>query len=402
MAYNPGNQNNSGQLIGQGILQAAQGLSQGWMASQQKKEQDKIFQSQSKATESLLKAYMPKEQVAEILAVNPEETPAARHARLTGTIENFVVENKLKQFQAAQQQADRDQRALAAAMNQFLPQNGRPEPFNPQRFLGTYFQQGGSPQSLDKVDQALKMFAPQPGKPVLDLKSYRSSDPTTGKPIEVTVDELTGKEIGRGPLADAAKTEINMGGDSYEKEVGRLAGEQHMKEYAAAVDAPVNIGKLDEVSAILKEGDPTTGIGAELINNLNRIRSNFMADKKAGKSVTDTQVLDALLGSDVFPQIGALGIGARGLDTPAEREFLRQVMTGTINLDKDALVRLTDIRRNVQLRALEKFKRSYDKGTYKKFFEVTGNPVPDLGILDVVKEVKREAPKMPEGWSIIP
>jgi len=184
------------------------------------------------------------------------------------------------------------------------------------------------------------------------------------------------------PFAPGAKTEINMGGDSYEKEVGKLAGEQHMKEYAAAVDAPANLAKLDEVSNILKTGDPSTGIGAEIFNNINRLRSQFTADKQAGKSVTDTQVLDALLGSDVFPQIAALGIGARGLDTPAEREFLRQVMTGTINLDKSALVRMTDIRRNIQTRALEKFKKSYDSGTYKKFFEITGNPLPDFGVLE--------------------
>lgn len=197
------------------------------------------------------------------------------------------------------------------------------------------------------------------------------------------------------PFAPGAKTEINMGGDSYAKTIGELAGAQHIKNYQAAIEAPQNIQKLDEVTKILATGDATTGLGAEVFNNINRIRSNFLADKAAGKSVSDTQVLDALLGSDVFPQIQALGIGARGLDTPAERDYLRQVMTGTLALDKDTLVRMADIRRKIQVRALDKFKQDYDKGTYKKFFEITGNPVPDFEVppppvLDPVADAARK------------
>lgn len=180
------------------------------------------------------------------------------------------------------------------------------------------------------------------------------------------------------PFAPAAKTEINMGGDSYAKTVGEQAATQHIKNYQAAIDAPTNIQKLDELSRLLAQGDVTTGIGADVINNINRIRSGFLGDKKAGKSVSDTQILEAMLGADVFPMISALGIGARGLDTPAERDFLRSVMTGTKEMDRASLVRLTDIRRNIQERAMDKFKQDYDKGTYKKFFEITGNPVPDF------------------------
>lgn len=382
---------------------AAQGLSEGFNRRAQKQEQNKMFTAQSKATENLLKSYLPKEQVSAILAVDPNETPAARHARLTGTIENFVVENKLKQFQAAQAQAEKDQTALSQAMNQFLPQNGAAASFDPRRFLSTYFSQGGSPQSLDRVDQALKMLAAPAEKQgrvmtqdqIQKLKEGGYDAKAT--PLQDGTFMVT--EVS--PFSPPAKTEVNFGEDAYAKEVGKLAGEQHMKEYAAAVDAPVNIAKLDEVVGILKQGDATTGLGAELINNLNRVRSGFMADKKAGKSVSDTQVLDALLGSDVFPQIGALGIGARGLDTPSERDYLRQVMTGTINLDKDSLVRMAEIRRNIQVRALDKFKKSLEKGTYKKFFDVTGNPVPDLSILDAAKESSAPEGVDPKLWSVM-
>jgi hypothetical protein len=88
----------------------------------------------------------------------------------------------------------------------------------------------------------------------------------------------------------------------------------------------------------LETGDAFTGSFAELQSNVAKVQAKFAGDKKAGKKVTDTEYLDALLGSDVFPMISSLGIGARGLDTPSEREYLRKVMTGTINLERDTLV----------------------------------------------------------------
>jgi hypothetical protein len=148
--------------------------------------------------------------------------------------------------------------------------------------------------------------------------------------------------------------------------------ESQLGEYDTAYKAANNIEKIDMTLNQIAKSDATTGLGAEVINNVNRFRSQFLADKAAGKKVADTQVLDAFLGSDVFPQIGALGIGAKGLDTPAEREFLRQVMTGTINMDKNALLRMTKIRRDIEKRAIDKYNKGLKQGRYNKFFDATG------------------------------
>jgi hypothetical protein len=116
----------------------------------------------------------------------------------------------------------------------------------------------------------------------------------------------------------------------------------------------------------------------------------FAGDIKAGKKVADTQILDALLGSDVFSMIQSLGIGARGLDTPAERDYLRQVMTGTIQMDNKALVRLSEIRRNIEVRAIEKYNTQLEKGELNKFFETQG-----------IKPEKIEVPKMVGGSNTV-
>jgi len=169
-----------------------------------------------------------------------------------------------------------------------------------------------------------------------------------------------------------------MGENAYKKRAGDVLFDRDLSEYDAVSAAPDRIEKLDEVLGIIKSGDVTTGFGAELFLNANRIKAKFMNDQKAGKTVQNTELLEALLGSDVFPMITALGIGAKGMDTPAEREFLRQVFTGTKDLDTKTLERLTEIRRDIELRTVKKYKDNYDKGTYKRFFEESGRQVPDF------------------------
>jgi hypothetical protein len=159
---------------------------------------------------------------------------------------------------------------------------------------------------------------------------------------------------------------------AFATKVGAGQGERNEKVVLAAQAAVDNIAKIDSTIELLKKGDATTGLGAELRNNIDRARALFAGDIKAGKKVADTQILDALLGSDVFSMIQSLGIGARGLDTPAERDYLRQVMTGTIQMDNKALIRLSKIRRNIETRAIEKYNTQLDKGELKKYFETQG------------------------------
>jgi hypothetical protein len=168
-------------------------------------------------------------------------------------------------------------------------------------------------------------------------------------------------------------TNINMPFETnYQKTLGTKVAEAQLGEYETANKAANNIQKIDMTLSQIQNSDASTGLGADVINNVNRFKAQFLADKKAGKKVADTQILDAFLGSDVFPQIGALGIGAKGLDTPAEREFLRQVMTGTINMDKNALLRMTQIRRDIEKRAIDKYNKGIQQGKYDKFFDATG------------------------------
>jgi hypothetical protein len=142
--------------------------------------------------------------------------------------------------------------------------------------------------------------------------------------------------------------------------------------YTSGQSAFKNIPKIDQTISLIKQGDPKTGFGAEVVNNINRARSAFTG--KPIQSISDTELLDSLLGSEVFPQIGALGIGAKGLDTPAEREFLRKVMTGTITMDKNTLIRMAELRRKYEQRSLDTYNEAVEGGQLDPLFEFARLP----------------------------
>jgi hypothetical protein len=159
----------------------------------------------------------------------------------------------------------------------------------------------------------------------------------------------------------------------YKKIVGKSAAERDVALVTSANAAKENLPKLYETLDQIKTSDAITGFGANVIKNIEAARAKFANDIKSGKKVADTEILDAMLGSDVFPMIQSLGIGARGMDTPAEREYLRGVMTGTITMNREALIKLTEIRKNLAERAIDLYNDAGARGKLDKFFETQGD-----------------------------
>ena len=217
-----------------------------------------------------------------------------------------------------------------------------------------------------------------PGK---ETESYRTLSPADnrerGLPANLTFQEnkVTGKlsQVGSSPAVVFNKPLVGSQTE-YAKTVGKAAAERDVKQFETAETAINNLEKINTTLAELQTSDAITGLGAEIFNNVERFKLLVTANKKAGKKVSDTEYLDALLGSEVFPMIGALGIGARGLDTPAEREFLRKVMTGTIEMNRDTLIKLTQTRKRIEERAIENYNNRVKKGEYKEFFEMQSRP----------------------------
>lgn len=153
---------------------------------------------------------------------------------------------------------------------------------------------------------------------------------------------------------------------------GKTIMEKDIEGSEQALTALNNIAKTDEVLRLLDEGQPVTGLTApieDLINNAKAI----IGDEEAIKKASDTGLLNALLGQEVFGSITALGIGARGLDTPAEREFLREVMAGTISMTEDTIREIAKLRRKYATEVINRYNKKVESGDYDLLNKTFGN-----------------------------
>jgi hypothetical protein len=238
--------------------------------------------------------------------------------------------------------------------------------------------------------EAAKLMTKEDKLPPGDLGQFVEAKRLGVVPESMSFEQF--KEIGKKPLVQVlggvAETE-------YSKVVGKTKGERDYSTFDSAQKAAGNLPKINATLTELQTSEAITGLGADVFKNVERAKATFLADKKAGKKVTDTEYLDALLGSDIFPMISSLGIGARGLDTPAEREFLRQAMTGTTSMNKDTLIKLTKLRKDIEERAINKYNEKVEAGDLDKFFSQTGErkqviPIPSaLGLPPGVTVRKR-------------
>lgn len=201
-----------------------------------------------------------------------------------------------------------------------------------------------------------------------------------GRPIPMTREQFSQRYGGQGqgqrpasPGGVGQSPADKVGSETVAREVE----ERNTNQWETTTAAVENLNKLDTLLGELRSSDAITGMGAELFKDVERMKQVVAESKKRGKVISDTELLNALLGSDVFPMIKQLGIGARGLDTPAEREFLREVMSGTIQMNKETLIRMTEIRRNIAERAIDRWNERLQKGELTRFYQASGmQPTP--------------------------
>jgi hypothetical protein len=155
---------------------------------------------------------------------------------------------------------------------------------------------------------------------------------------------------------------------AYAEKVATGGAEEDLALFNTVAKAPANIEKHNNTIRQIQKSTVTTGFGAELIKNINRAKAQILNDKRAGKEVSDTEVLNTMLGSQVFTLLPTLGIGARGMDTPAERQFMVAVLTGDISLNKDTLLEMANIRRNLEIRGVQKYNDLVTSGEFDPFF----------------------------------
>lgn len=310
----------------------------------------------------------------------------------------LALDRRQQEQQALQQNAQAEKNAQLGRMVVWAndPQKWAATPFGQQGIpfeqreavLGQFVGQSdvfeaANPKKPDAI-RTLETLQARPDLMQIEMQRNRSSGGTpyftpvqTAEGVYSFNNRTGGMALidgGQGPVVGAQNDPTLQARLSYGKEAGKGAGEVDIQQHETAKSAVSNIEKIDSLIAHLNDSDAITGMGADFFKNIERAKVMVLNSERAGKKVSDTEILDVMMGSEVFPLIGALGIGARGMDTPAEREFMRSVLTGQISLNKDTLIRMAKIRKDISQRAVDRWNARVKTGELDRYFDVTGRP----------------------------
>ena len=176
----------------------------------------------------------------------------------------------------------------------------------------------------------------------------------------------------------AANNPDALAGGAAAKKTGEQGAELNMTQYQNTIEANNNLNQIKELKNQLNSSSAITGMGADLIKGFYRAQA-ALGGKDAAKKASDTEILDVMMGSEVFPLIKSLGIGAKGMDTPAEREFMRKVLTGEISLNKETLLKMADMREKIAQRNIDQWNERVGSGELDNFFTQTGRKKTVIG-----------------------
>jgi hypothetical protein len=331
-------------------------------------------------------------------ALIAQRTAAATRERApTGDVAKGMRVNEITRALQTPEISDLERIGLEAELNSLSPAKAKepttPEITNAAAFAATKGAPG-TPAYTDAFQSKFnELIAKTPRAPNIKTVGVAKG---TNQPVYFDQDTNEQFTVAAGPDGQPAR-KLYVGGvdrttaktnvdarNMYESTYGRVVREETGKDDTSIVKnaqaVAETLPKMHETFKLLETGDLNTGFAAEFQQVIDRAKTKLLADKKAGERVTDTEYLNALLGSDVFPQISALGIGARGLDTPAEREFLREVITGTISMNRDTLKRMTDFRIRSAERAVKIYNEKLAAGEFDEYQKYTRRKLSPIAV----------------------
>ena len=378
MPYTPSVQDRSGEILAQGITQGFSSLTQGVEKYYKKREEKEILDS---TVTSLMSRAANSPKLAQFLGVNMSDENAVRAGiKAAGGGDAMAgakaLRQSLQQFGEFERQ-EKERENDNATFNTGITRIGnKQDPFVPGANYSPRVAKALSDittdQALAEERRAAAARVPKPEKAFQQMNLDEIND------LRVKGYDVEARPVGNGmyevskvsPFAPGAVTNINTGDRAFEATVGKAAAERLGAQYDAAKSASrTAIPKLDQTLSILQNQEPNTGILAELATNVDRARATLLNEKAAGKRVSDTQLLESMLGSDVFTSLGAINLGSRNIDTPKEREFLQKVITGEIKLEKSTLIEMTEMRRKLQSQVIDNYNEDVKNGDYDEYFK---------------------------------
>lgn len=176
---------------------------------------------------------------------------------------------------------------------------------------------------------------------------------------------------------------------AYEKAAGQKRVDDEYQIVSEAEAAEFSIRKNEDLLAQVRDADSnyvgrlsslkteTAAILGDVPGLGDALKSAELTKEWMAKA-ENTEALNKALQSDVFAAIRDLGIGARGLDTPAERRFLVAVIAGDVTAQRAALEELLVSKIERSRNSVKQYNRRLNAGElddYQRVMKRTLNPI---------------------------
>lgn len=158
--------------------------------------------------------------------------------------------------------------------------------------------------------------------------------------------------------------------DPYSADVGKIL----LTRFGAAQNAIQSIKSIDDQIAMIDKGDINVGFTGDVQQGIDKLKALF-GNKQAAERVTNTEILESVLGKDLLDGINALGLTTQAYNTPAEMKNLRTAFTGGTEMSPAAIRQLAVFRRGVIQTLVNRYNQEVDLGMYNRLGKSFGTEI---------------------------
>jgi hypothetical protein len=179
----------------------------------------------------------------------------------------------------------------------------------------------------------------------------------------------------------------------------RRLNDNFLNWYDIKENAETSLDKLDETIRDLRENDGRGGFFQPIEQYANAILAEF-DNEEAVRDATREQILESESIQRMMEWFKRQGLGARGLDTPAEFQAWLKATGGNLSMTNDATIHFLERAREDILKGVDKYNEAFEKPNYQANVVGMENYSPLLGLRDRYKDDDKE-PELPPGFIVL-
>jgi hypothetical protein len=157
-------------------------------------------------------------------------------------------------------------------------------------------------------------------------------------------------------------------------------------EYKTANSAVQQFESINNQISMIDKGNLNVGFTGEISQGIDKLRSIF-GDKQAAERVSNTEIIESVLGRDLMSAINTAGLTTRSFDTPAEMKNLRAAFVGGTTLTPQAIKTIAIFRRGVIQTLVNDYNQKVENGVYDQLGEALRQPVKKIKLPTVINSI---------------